>query len=592
MVKQTKSLKKYAKSHLSDTIAKRRELRGVVTEMKRRKEHKKERSKEKSHTEDTNHMEQVRALEEEDKEFFEYLKAEDPELLKFDELDESGEEKDDAGEVDEAGLNSEEINDVLQDAFHMGLNSGDGTEASLAAKKPSKKSLKRVLTLQKKLFHAMASSDFADSHSLHVNASELILQLLPLAFTRSSNDSKQSNEVASADGELERRFLGNVKILAKMFLDPSQPRQAENSLLPPLFKSVMSVRKYLLQCSVTVKCFLKLAILCMCEADQPKEVRLAASNFFLKVLPSQDSGKKDKIFKHIFAALVKNVITYEQHPSEHVNAVIEDILNIIGKDVALAYQTIFVYLKKLSGMIRSALLRTENPELKASIKSWDFLAALRVISRILTHCPRENQLGSLIYPFSQICLGTLDVLNSAECIPFQFKVFDILQQITDGTKAHLPMTPYFLRVLRYSAFQSGAKHDKSAIAEREDSARLLRALSLDHRDMKLLHVQKVVVETLLQHICQHTSRFAYSISFPEIFSTLHQELRKFSKQTQCAGHAMAITNYIKLVKSTEEIVRDRRKASDLGPHEQLKVQMWETKFRDEVASLPILEYIL
>ena len=116
-------------------------MKPMVKEMRARAERKKDRERREQFDEETTHQKQLKELEEEDKEFVDFLRQEEPELLNFGDDGLGGDEEDDledvgGGEGREdllAGAElppdfaPETVERILRNAFQAGAEGGGGS---------------------------------------------------------------------------------------------------------------------------------------------------------------------------------------------------------------------------------------------------------------------------------------------------------------------------------------------------------------------------------------------------------------------------------------------------------------------------------
>ena len=630
MAKQTKSLKKYAKKHLSETIEKRKRLRPVISKIKARQERKKESTVKSQEKASQDHMKELQAIEADDKEFLEYLQTEEPELLNFGKLDQLSDEEDEQHEDqnykktegEQVSITEVEIDSALKDAFGAKLSfSSEKWLKHLVEKNiPTVSQLRKVMCVQEKVIERIIEDELLSESTIFTRANTLMIKYVPLAI---KGIHEQANGIVSCPKDegkvsyesftrmnkefvkipfqstlesLAKKFLQNITKYVRYILNIGQKVNEnlyDNDLLPVLFGRMPIFGGLQQNYTKAFKTIAKLAIRCVCSTGKGHETRLGAMGYLLQTLSKKRGGSfsADRIFKQLFVTLIDSVQAHRADFIKVSSMIVSDIVALFGEDLRMAYQTLFVYLKKLSSFVRAALLRSCDFKMKASIVNWQFVIALRAISCTVLKYQKGGELDSLIYPLTQICLGTLEVVNSAAFIPFQYQILDILVEISGSTNLHVTLTPYLLRVLKYKIFQVKPISDHANKAQSDFGDCLPLLLQVEKKDMKLSHVQYALVSKLVRLISLYTSKFAYSISFPELFAILHHDLKKSSKSLPCAGHSMVISKYLRSVSLTEDLVRERRKSVTFGPSDPSKIEIWEAAFRDEVTSLPILDFL-
>lgn len=90
------------------------------------------------------------------------------------------------------------------------------------------------------------------------------------------------------------------------------------------------------------------------------------------------------------------------------------IVELYGLDFVAAYQTAFVYIRQLAIQLRNAITLKSKESFKI-VYNWQYIHCIRLWCRLVsTYCDKstgtdeaENILFSLIYPISQITIGTI-----------------------------------------------------------------------------------------------------------------------------------------------------------------------------------------
>ena len=630
MAKQRKALKKYAKKHLAETIAKRKMLRPVIQQMKERGEKKKEKSHMIFQKASEEHKKDLEDIEKHDREFVEYLEAEEPELLNFGKLDDVSSEEDVEDDIqedlsaDKSLLSTSEIDQIMEEAFGVKVSCSDDHWLSYSQSegRATSHQLRQVLVAHRKIISQLTLDGTFDQRSYFAAANKQIIKYFPLAIKslhtqayestkKQSGSSMQkphdkkisdfSEKIAkmplnaSAEG-LWRKFLHNVALYSKSLLKAGCKLSSEmlnDEIMPYLFDGVTAFSVLSYSCTKAYKIVLSLAIRCICAEDKTEYARLSAIRFVKRSisLAKGNDMSVDKIFKKLFVYLIDVAQKCTEKFLATSALMISDIVALYGENHLIAYQTVFLCLKKLSHFVRKALLSSVDAKAKASLVNWQSIVAIKLISGVIIKHHTEAELGSLTYPLIQVSLGALEVANSPSYIPFQFQIIEIILKISKAINCNVPVTPYFLRFLKYSIFSKKTITDHTDKSLAEFSSQLPLLLHLDRNKAKIGLVQLALFEKFIQLTAEYASIFAYSISFPESLSILHQSLKKANKSMNVVAHSRLLSRYLRSVNLTEEIIQERRKAVTLSPTNTEHCQIWEAKFRDEVPSLPLLDFL-
>jgi nucleolar complex protein 2 len=586
--KQKKSLKKFAKTRLTDTITKRRKMKPMVKEMRARAERKKDRTAREAYTEEASHQQQLRELEDEDKEFVDFLRREEPELLNFGD-DGTGEANgidadEDAGGDDDgmdaaAGpdevITPEGVDRCYQNAFH----SADGTAPTYSA------------------LRSAASTFRVAVHRLYIQPQGMRAD--PTFLVRTLQGAVK-NFAPALD-----RFLGRTPggTLPKKCAKYKQAAPVVRSFVTNCAAAVCSegVEKvtiaYILHhlgelgaeyvgiFPLQLKRLLRVAFRSACDLED-QALRECSALFVRACVRRLGSSVREMCYKGMFLALMGCSRQYSVVNHEAITYVIQTIVDVYGIDLVLAYQTVFVYVKQLAMYLRTALLQSNDETAIRNLHNWQFVLALRTWAHVICEYSAENQLWPLVYPLVQVCLGLLDVFASSRTFPLHFLVFDIVNQISERCAVHIPLTPYLIRILSCPTLA------QKSLTPGEDASQhhLPFMLRINKQAMKTVSYQTLVMQEILHQIARHTAAYAHTISFPETFAILHSAVKKFKKTCPRAHWSGLVAEYLKKATATEEIIRRRRANVSFGPCDDDQVKMWEAAIREE-GKLPLVLYV-
>ena len=600
--KQSKSLKKFAKRKLTDVISKRRRIRPVVKEMRTKQDKKVERAKAKQEDEEKKHMQQLDELKEEDQEFADFLKMEDPGLLEFG----------DDGLGAEETFSDDDLNELHKDEEHIDELTTKWSPARIAeiisnslgvsldetptgtVKTPTQTSLRRASQAFHQIVLLLSSESVTD-------AADVVSLVKALKFT-AENFCQACNQVLGRtnSGGLPKSY-SNYPSLApaiRSFITNCAAIVSSDAFDTDIASTVVHCLgdtgvEYVGIFPKPMKKLLRAALKLSTHLTS-SFTRESARLFLHSCARRLGASLRESIFKGMFLAVVAVAPSYAEDTAPAIADMIEGLSVAYGIDLGMAYATLFVYVRQLALYLRAALLHAGDTAPLHRLHSWQLVISTRTIGTAVSDYPGEKELWPLAYPLVQICLGTLDVFTSSRTFPIHFHLFELLQSLSSRCNVHVPLAPYFLRMLQSAALNtqlSRSSKNSEAVATDEVCAKRLKyTIRLNKQELKSRSIQQALLHELLYCITQHTALHAFSIGFPESFAVLHVSLKRICKKTSNPILSQMFSNYLKKVQTTEDLLIQRRERASFGPCDEEAVALWEAKFKEECVDLPLMQY--
>eukprot|EP01043_Picozoa_sp_COSAG02_P033917 COSAG02_NODE_2341_length_9104_cov_2.666185_9_plen_785_part_00 len=234
--------------------------------------------------------------------------------------------------------------------------------------------------------------------------------------------------------------------------------------------------------------------------------------------------------KGMYLTYVRHTKTSNPSALPRVNFFVACITDIFGMDMELSYQHAFVSIRQLAVTLRTALTG-KTREATNSVCCWPFVNAVRCWGQVLGRYPGEAELGLLIYPYTQLVLGSIKIASTAPLYPMRFLLIRFLTHVASMPRVgnYIPLAPYLLEVLDNPAFKGG----KSSGNRKADikPPPIEHVLKVSKQVVQSRLYQQQVVTTACDLLAQTFGPVAYSISFPELALPAILRLKKFSKET-------------------------------------------------------------
>jgi nucleolar complex protein 2 len=205
------------------------------------------------------------------------------------------------------------------------------------------------------------------------------------------------------------------------------------------------------------------------------------------------------------------------------------IVELYSLDYHSSYQHAFVYIRQLALHLRTAMQK-KTPEAMGAVYCWQYLHCLKLWVAVLTEACQASEdangedqlLRSLIFPLSQVILGTISLIPSTRYLPLRLHCVRLLQQLAAAAEMFVPTTSILLDVFDLrEIYQAPKKVNKSNVQPLTLTFRLRADNPL--RTMEELETCISEVFVLLN---REVGLYQYSPGFPEFSVRISQRLRK------------------------------------------------------------------
>ena len=212
------------------------------------------------------------------------------------------------------------------------------------------------------------------------------------------------------------------------------------------------------------------------------------------------------------------------------------VVELYSLDYHSSYQHAFIYIRQLALHLRTAMQK-KTPEAMGAVYCWQYLHCLKLWVAVLTEACQSDEdmeglsssedqlLRSLIFPLTQVILGTARLIPSTRYLPLRLHCVRLLQQLAAAAEIFLPTTSILLDVFDlHELTQPPKKVHKSNIQPMALTLRLRADNPL--RSMEEMEMCLSEVFVLLN---REVDLYRYSAGFPEFSVRICQRLRKVSR---------------------------------------------------------------
>lgn len=403
------------------------------------------------------HQAALERLKETDPEFYKFLQDNDKKLLQFNVSDSEGDsdaEKEEEDEVHQPG----EL-EVASDESDFEDEDGEASsnkQITLKMIKAWQQELQqpqknnKTIVMVAKAFNAALRSVSPDAErngAYIVKGSAVfngVVQLCVLYLgpaVRSFLQLKKSQQAHKS-----KRFTKIKTAMKQYFTDLHDllSNVTSGNILNVLLKHLHYMSSILISFPSCGKAIVKKLIALWASASD-ESVRVVAFLCILRLVNLQRESLLDYVLKTMYIAYVKNAKFVSVNALPSINFMRRSLVEIYALDAASAYQHVFLYIRQLAINLRNAIVDNKKENLHI-VYNWQFVNSCKLWGNFLGQAAGKPQVQGLIYPFVQVCLGTLKLVPTAAYFPLRFHLVQVLIDLSRDSGVYIPVLPFLTEV--------------------------------------------------------------------------------------------------------------------------------------------------
>ncbi|CAJ1942232.1 unnamed protein product [Cylindrotheca closterium] len=255
------------------------------------------------------------------------------------------------------------------------------------------------------------------------------------------------------------------------------------------------------------------------------------------------------------------------------------LVELYSLDYHSSYQHAFVYIRQLALHLRSAMQK-KTQEAMATVYCWQYLHCLKLWVAVLTEACQSDESGaggsddqllrSLVFPLTQVILGTVSLIPSTRYLPLRLHCVRLLQQLAAASEQFIPTTSILLGCLDLKEiYQPSKKTTKGGVQPLALTLRL-RADS----PLRTMDELEMCISEIFLLLNREVDLYQYSPGFPEFSIRISQRLRKFAKESRSPRWKAYARGCLELcTKYHERGVNERAKLNDVAPRDVKQLEL-------------------
>jgi len=209
------------------------------------------------------------------------------------------------------------------------------------------------------------------------------------------------------------------------------------------------------------------------------------------------------------------------------------IVELYSLDYHSSYQHAFAYIRQLALLLRSAMQK-RTPEAVQQVYCWQYVHSLKLwVAVLASAAPTDDGalMRSLIYPLTEVILGTARLSPSPRNLPLRFQCIRLVQQLAAAAEVFIPTTSLLFDCLDMKEWYLKPKKSRPNSNSRGMQMHLL--LKLPKVDYLRTHEQlEAGMSEFFLLLQREIELYRYSAGFPEYAIGIVQRVRKFSKEVR------------------------------------------------------------
>lgn len=174
-------------------------------------------------------------------------------------------------------------------------------------------------------------------------------------------------------------------------------------------------------------------------------VRVVAFLCIVRLINNEQQNNLDMILKSMYMTYVQNSKFVSPSTLPMINFMRRSLVEMYSIDLNVSYQHVFMYIRQLAIHLRNAIT-VKKKENTQAVYNWQYVNSLKLWGNLLGVNSNKSQLQPLIYPFVQVCLGTINLIPTVQYYPLRFHLTELLIEFSNSTQVFIPIMPFLLEV--------------------------------------------------------------------------------------------------------------------------------------------------
>ncbi|KAK7019794.1 Nucleolar complex protein 2 [Halocaridina rubra] len=316
-------------------------------------------------------------------------------------------------------------------------------------------------------------------------------------------------------------------------------------------------------------------------ATSDQKVRVLA---FLALFRLSQSFKEDFLewmLKKMYLAYVQNCRFTSAKTWGVIDFMRLSFVELYSMDPARAYKHAFVYIRQMALHLRNAMLVPKKERIQL-VYNWQFIHCLHLWCNLLGKTHPSPALQPMIFPVTQVALGTIKLQPTAHYFPLVFHICKMLTELSRSTGTFIPVLPFLFEVLNKAVLKKQSK--KSSLRPFD----WMCMLKLSKGQLNESAFKDGIVDQVYDIMVNYLSVESNSIGFPDLVVPTVLQLKAFIKKCKFPNYNKKFKQLLDKITENNNFIESKRKGVKFALSDTKAIRNWEISVRQ--AGTPLDKY--
>ncbi|XP_042867522.1 nucleolar complex protein 2 homolog [Penaeus japonicus] len=309
-------------------------------------------------------------------------------------------------------------------------------------------------------------------------------------------------------------------------------------------------------------------------ATSEKKVRVLAFLCIFRLTRMLPDSFMEGVLKRMYISYVQNSKFTSRNTWGVIDFMRMSLVELYALDQSLAYRHAFVYIRQMAIHLRNAIT-TKSKERMQMVYNWQYIHCLNLWAEMLSKTHPSSILQPLIYPLTQVAIGTVKLRPTPAFYPLHFHVCSILTNLSRHTETFIPVMPLLLDILHQAPLEK--KHKKASIRPFDWKC----MLRLSNQEMEESAFKDGVVSQVYDAVVNYLGIESHSIAFPELVFPATLQIKAFLKKCHMTNCCKKMKQLLDKINENSQFIDARRRETTLSITDLKAVKDWEISVRQE-----------
>ena len=374
-----------------------------------------------------------------------------------------------------------------------------------------------------------------------------------------------------------KKYNALIKVYLKTMLDIVD-NFTDDSILSTLLKHILDLVPFYLCYSVLIKRILK--TIAQLWSEGKEENRVLSFLILIRMLREQKSELISYIMKKLYIAYIKNCKFTNEENFAMINFMKQSLVELYSLDQGIAYQHAFIYIRQCAINLRTSMMSNKKEGFK-TVYNWQYVHSLLLWVQAISCLHPSDVLKPLIYPLTQVILGTIKLVPSSRYVPLRLHLIKALVKLSTSTNTFIPVLPYLTEIL--DLLERTKKYKSTPLDDKPVNFNV--ALKVPNDFVNHSQFAELCIQRVYDLVLEYTAHQSHLISFPELVLVSNMRMKKFLKNWKNPNDCKLLKQLMDKIIESAKLIEMKRKTSAISVTEFDKIEAFEQDMKLSVTPL-------